>query len=785
MTVTQQPDVEAGPPRPGPADALRTAWSNFASSAGDIYSVLTHPAPWAVAARWVVGALIFLGLPLGQGTQWGLVYFVFGGNSTSYFNLFQGFSVGALYGILGVSIILIYRTSRIINFAAGAIGAVPAILALILDLQHGINYLIVLPIVLLGGPLVGAGTDVFVMRRFDRSPRLITTVVTIGVAQGLGVLGFFIPIWLGQKANNEGSLVPTPYDKVVLLHDNRGAAVLTGNQIAAFAVVLALTVGLAVFLRYTRIGIAMRASAENADRALLLGIPVQRVATVGWAIAGLISGLTIFVQAPLIGTPSDATLGFDTLLYGLAAAVVARMERFGVALGTGLAIGVLITSSVIRFSDDSVAAAIMLPLILIALVAQKGTMARAKAMGEGTWQTVKQFRPIPSEMRLLPEVARARWGVSALCVVVMVVLPFMPLLGGSNHLPQLSLLPLYGIVAVSLVILTGWGGQISLGQFGFVGLSAGVAGGLVANHNIDFFFALAIGIATGVVAAVLIGLPAVRIQGLQLAVATLAFSYAVADFALNPTYFVGKWILPTGYTAHLLRPVLYGAIDLTSFTDSGQRNFYYVCVAFLFLSVLAAYSFRRNRSGRILIAARDNERAAPAYAINLTRTRLAAFAVSGGIAGLAGVLFAYDQGNVVAGTYDPQYSILVFLAAAAAGVSSIGWTVFGVMFLEVFVLYGPSFYNLLGENLASVLPQLLTGPGLIFSLYLNPGGSAQYGFDQRDWWLRRIADRRGLLVPSLVADRRVEESESHLMEEAERHAVAEPDHALSAPGVGA
>ena len=715
----------------------------------------------ARTVRWIGAIVVF----------YYVVDLVFGSNSVSVANLIQGLALGSLYGIIGVGIILIYRTSRIINFAAGAVGAVPAIVALLLDLQYHVSYLAVLPIALVGGPALGALVDIVVMRRFNRSPRLITTVVTIGVAQSLAVLGFFIPIWMGQKATNMGSLVPTPWSGFAI-HNHRGQPTLSGNDIAAFIVVLALTAGLGAFLRYTRIGIALRASAENADRALLLGIPVKRVATAAWALAGLLSALAIFVQAPLTGTPSDASLGFDTLLYGLAAAVVARMERFGVALAAGLGIGVVITASIIGFGDDSVSSAFMLLIILGALLLQRRQMARATAGGEGTWQTVKQFRPIPSELRSLPEVVRARWGLGLVSAAFMVALPFLV---GAHNVSYITLLPLYAIVGVSLVVLTGWAGQISLGQFGLVGVAAGVSGGLVANHNIDFFAALGLGIVTGVVAAVVIGLPAVRIQGLYLAVATLAFSYAVQGFVLNNAYFIGRHILPSGLSAHLYRPVLYGIIDLTSFTDRGQRNFYYLCLVFLGLCMACAYAFRRNRSGRILIAARDNERAAPAYAINLARTRLAAFAVSGGIAGVAGVLFAYDQGNVVAGSYGPQASIIVFLAAATAGISSVGWTVFGVMFLEASVAFGPRIYDLLGSTWESVLPLLLTGPLLLVSLYFYPGGSAQNGFDARDRWLRRIADRRGILVPSLVADRRVEEeAEAAVVLEAERHVATVP-----------
>src|SRR5204862_6697406 len=112
----------------------------------------------------------------------------------------DGIALGSLYGILAVGLILIYRTNRIINFAAAAIGAVPAIWALLLDVQDHHNYLLVLPIALLGGLVFGALVDVLIMRRFSRSPRLIATVVTIGVAQGLAAVGFFIPVWMGAKA---------------------------------------------------------------------------------------------------------------------------------------------------------------------------------------------------------------------------------------------------------------------------------------------------------------------------------------------------------------------------------------------------------------------------------------------------------------------------------------------------------------------------------------------------------------------------------------------------------
>ena len=685
----------------------------------------------ARAGRWLTAIAVFVAV----------VELIFGLSAPDFVS---GLALGSLYGIIGVGIVLIYRTSRIINFAVGAVGAVPAVIALVLVFEYGVSYLTALPIVLVGGPLLGLLAHV-VMRRFDAVPRLIATVMTIAVAQSLAVLAFFIPVWLGQKATNQPTAtVTTPWQHVVW-HTSRGQPLLTGNEIAAFLTVAVVTVGLAAFLRLTRLGIALRASAENADRALLLGIPVRRVSAAAWALAGLLAALAIYVQAPLIGTPNDATLGLDTLLYALAAAVVSRMERFGVALAAGMGIGVLITATIINSGDNSIASSIMVLVILGALLTQPRRTARALDAGEGRWQTVKQYRPIPAELRKLPEVAAARWGMVVVGGGLMIALPYIL---GIDNASYLVLLPLYGIVAVSLVVLTGWAGQISLGQFGLVGASAGVAGGLVANHNIDFFAALGVGILTGVVAAVIVGLPSLRIQGLYLAVTTLAFGYAVPNYLLNGHYWLGAHILPSGLSAHLSRPVLYGRIDL-----SGDRTFYYVCLVFLALVMVAALAFRRNRSGRVLIALRDNERAAAAFAVSPARTRLAAFAISGGIAGLAGVLFAYAQQNVVPGTYEPQSSLTIFLAVAIAGVSSVPWAVVGAMGIEAAVVFGPRVYDLFhSTTIETTLPLLLTGPILLINAYFNPGGAAELGMQRRDNWLRGVAKRRGIAVPALVAD---------------------------------
>lgn len=706
----------------GPADRARAALGAVAGSGG--------PVRYAAVA---VAYLLFMNVVVGLSPA----------------NILNGIALGSLYGIVGVALVLVYRTNRVINFAAAALGAVPAITALLLTTTYGVSYVLTLPVAIIGGLGIGALTDIVVMRRFARSPRLIATVVTIGLAQTFAIIGFFLPIWFGERADAP-PVVSTPWAGLAF-ESSRGEPVLSGNQVFAFVVVGVLTVGLSLFFSRTRMGIAVRASAENAERASLLGVPVKRVGTVAWALAGLLSSLAIFAQAPLIGVPSDATLGFDTLLYGLAAAVVAGLDKMGTALFAGTGIGVLIFASVAKTGSNDLASALMLVLILAALLIRRGSLSRAQDTGVSTWQTVASFRPVPAELRDLPEVRTARYSLLGTAISLAVL---APVLAGENNLASLSLLPIYGIIAVSLVVLTGWAGQISLGQFGLVGIGAAVAGGIATDHNIDFFIACLLGIAAGALTAVIIGLPAIRIQGLYLAVTTLAFGFAMENYVLNKEYVLGDLLLPDGFSANLVRPLLYGRIDLES-----DRAYYYVCVVALALTMAAALAFRGNRSGRVLIATRDNQRAAAAYAVNPVRIRLAAFAVSGGMAGLAGTLFAYLQHSVIPGSYDVLSSLFVFLAATVAGLTSVWAAVIGVIAFQTAVLFGPFLWQALGDNFATIVPLLLTGPLLILNLYQAPGGLAGYAFAQRDRYLRRIADKHDILVPSLVADRRVEPPE--------------------------
>lgn len=661
-----------------------------------------------------------------------------------------GIAIGSLYGLMAVGAILIYRTNRIINFAVAGLGAVPAVLAILLQSKKGLPYFICLPIAIIGGALLGALADILIIRRFATAPRLILTVATLGLVQILAFIALYVPKWVGSKDAIQSAL-PTPWKGFVWRKAN-GAVILDGDYLFAFLFVIFLTFGLQAFFRFTRIGIALRASAENADRALLLGIPVRTVGTVAWLLAGLFASLSIFLRAPMVGVPVDGSLGYNILLYVLAAAVVARMDNIPMALAAGMGIGVLEQASVTRTGDSALSTAIMLVVVLVALGLQKGATARALDTGVTTWQAVKEFRPIPLELRKVPSVRIAKIALSTGVVALFVAGPYIV---GESKTGTLTLIPLYAIVAVSLVILTGWAGQISLGQFALVGVGAVTAGKLAADYNVDFFVALIAGAVAGALVAVLVGLPALRVTGLYLAVATLAFSGAMQYFFLNKKYPIGRNILPAGEFSRIDRPILWERIDLAQ-----PRTFYIFTLIFLAGILLAARSFRRNRSGRVLIAARENTRAAPAYGIPLARSRLAAFAISGGIASVGGVLIAYQQQQIDPSSYGIVTSIEIFMITVIGGLTSLTGAVIGAVVIQMVKYFG--------DKMLTGMSLLVTGPGLLLVLLILPGGFAEGFYRLRDRFLRRVAVRRNIHVPSLVADKRIE-----LIEQAERHAVEE------------
>jgi branched-chain amino acid transport system permease protein len=644
-------------------------------------------------------------------------------NSAPLGVVLQGVVFGTVTGLMAVGLVLIYKTSNIINFAYGGMGGVAGVLAVTLFLEAGLNYFAAIAIGLVVGLALGGLVEVTVIRRFANSSRLILTVATIGLAQILGGIELFIP-----RAFDATGLVggfQTPLTFSFSIHP----VVFTGDHLLILACVPPIIGALLWFLLRTDMGIAVRAAADNSERALLLGIPIRRISTVVWVIAGGLAGLTFILKAPFAGSVSTALGGVATLLLpALAASMVARMENLPLAFGAGVGLGVLEQLVFWNTGRASTIDVAFLAIILIALLAQRGRMSRAFE-GAGTWSMSGLVRNIPRELRHLPEVRFTRAGLIAAAVAAAVIIP-MGLGPGTVNLMSVALV--WGMVAISLVILTGWGGSISLGQFAIVGVGAVAAGNIAVRWNLDMFITLLIAGAAGGLIALLIGLPALRIRGLFLAATTLAFAVALDSFFLNPVNF------PNYIPGGLNRPVLWERFDLQN-----ELSMYYVCLAFLGLAILAARGVRNARGGRVLLATRDNARAAGAAGVPTTASKLSGFVLSGVIAGVAGGLYILLLRGVGAGSFQPTMSLEIFSMAVIGGLGSI----FGA-------LIGVFSFRLLRQVLTGELRLLVTGAGLLFVLFVLPGGLGEAILSIRDRFLRLVANRRGIIVPSLVADRR-------------------------------
>ncbi|HEX5267833.1 MAG TPA: ABC transporter permease [Acidimicrobiales bacterium] len=639
--------------------------------------------------------------------------------------------VGVVYGsvtALGAfGLILVYRANRFIFFANGALGSMVGVLAIGLVKVHGLNYWLALPGAVIIGALVGGGTEMSTIRRFGKAPRLLVTVASIGLAQLFGAIEL-----IGSTHEHFVSLTgsfspPLSMSLRIDVYTFHSSALLI---VAVVPVVIAF---LSWFLLRTDAGIAVRAAAENEDRALLLGIPVRRLSTIVWVVAGALTTLAFMLQAPFEGVkPGALSNGPTVLLPMLAAAVVARMESLPIAFVAAIGLGIM--DQLVRWntsSSPSIVWVFYLAVIVVALLAQSGKLSRAEESGASTWTAISVLKPIPDELKRLPEVL---WSRRALVLVVGAAFVLVPHGWSPSQQLLAGFAMVWALIGVSLVVLTGWGGHISLGQFGIAGVAAMVAGNLVAHFNLDFFLVMLISGAVGAAVALLVGLPALRIKGQFLAVTTLAMAVALDQYFLNTDTFP-QFIPQNG----VQRALLLQRFDLNNFYE-----LYLTCLAFLALAILVTRGLRKARGGRVLIGTRDNERAAQSAGVPTTRIKLAGFVVAGIIAGVAGAFDVLLLGSLNPGSFPALDSMTALVYAVIGGLGSVTGTLIGVLFFKF----------LETQTWLGQFRQAVPGIIVLYVLIAFPGGIGEVVYKLRDRLLRVVAARRGLVVPSLLADKR-------------------------------
>jgi branched-chain amino acid transport system permease protein len=673
---------------------------------------------WEPRTRQIASAGVIAVLVLGL---WALTARIWP-ESAPFGVIILGIIFGTATGLLAIGLVLIYRANTIINFSYAAMGAVGGVLMVNLYLEQKWPYYLTLAIGVATGLLLGGLIEFTVVRRFANASRLILTVATIGLAQLLGGVSALIPTIWDSPGLIGGFKTPVSFSFEI------SPIRITGDHLLIIFCVVPILLALAWFLLRTDVGIAVRAAADNAERALLYGIPIRRLQTIVWVVSGGLASLTFILKAPFAGAVSTAfgSIAF-LLLPALAAAVIARMESLPTAFLAG--IGLEIVAQLVFWNTRKASAVDVsfLVIILLGLLAQRKRISRATE-GAGTWSMTGVIKEIPRELKKLPEIRYAKWGLGAVAAFLVV---WVPLQTNASDVNLMTVALIWGIVGVSLVILTGWGGNISLGHFAIVGCGAIAFGNVATRWNIDLFLMLLIAGAAGAFVALLIGLPALRIQGLFLAATTLAFAVALDTFFLNPVNF------PDYIPGSITRPTLFERWDLAS-----EWVLYYLVLAFLVIAIVLARGVRRARSGRVLISTRDNYRASSAAAVPTTASKLSGFVLSGTVAGIAGGLYILVLQGTNAGTFLPAMSIDVFSISVIGGLGSIIGTLTSI--------FG---FRWLSRVLEGDLRNAVTGVFLLLVLMVMPGGIGQAVFAARDNILRWVANRRGIIVPSLLADK--------------------------------
>lgn len=634
----------------------------------------------------------------------------------------RGIVIGLLTALLAVGMALVYRANRVINFAQADLGFVPASLAVGLIVFSGLPYVFGFGVGMIAAIALGGVVELAFVRRFTKASRLVLTVATIGITQLLAVLALLVPQMWDKSAASQR--IPPPVDWKWTI----GTFILSASDIIALIVAPLAMVGVAIFLGATRLGTAIRGSAERSERALMLGIPVAWLSTLVWMIAAGLSFLALFLRAGILGLPLGAALSLVALVQALAALVIGRLRNLPTVATTGVALGVLEYGVAWNASSPLLVTPIVGGFVLVALLLQRRQYGRADRDEAAAWRLADEVRPLTAAVSRLPLVRLMRWGTAALVVLGVVL---VPLLLRTDQIIKATAVGVFAVIGLSLVVLSGWAGQISLGQMGFVAIGAAVSAKCTIEWNVDMSLALLVGGVAGAAAAFVVGLPALRLRGLYLAVTTLIFALAITSWLLNRQFF--EWVPQE----RVERLPLFGRIDVSTPT-----RFYVYTLVVLALVYLALRGVRHSRTGRAIVALRENELAAQAFSVSPVPVKLTAFTLSGGVAGIAGGLFVHLSQSFDLASYGAGASLDVFTSAVVGGLGSLFGGVLGAVFLR-------------GSQWFITAPEwrlLSSALGVLLVLLILPGGLASLVIKVRDRLVTLILGTNAD-VPTNVDDR--------------------------------
>ena len=586
------------------------------------------------------------------------------------FYLLLGSGAGAIIAALGLGLVITYQGSGVVNFAYGAMtmwsvyvyadlreGAYPFPIPGVPDRYHfgggDVGFGWAMALSLLTAALLGLLVYVAVFRPLAKAPALAKIVASVGLVV---VFTSLVDRRFSDKQNiRVGQILPR---EPVTITDN---LTVPRDGLWLALIVLLLAAALWGYSRFSRLGLVVRAAAENEKGAVLLGYSPTFLAGFSFVLASLIGAFVAILAAPMIQLTSTV-LTFGYLIPALGAALIGSFRYVVPTVITGFAIG-MVQSTFTKlqidlswFPDYGAREGLPFLVIIVAMVLfgeripDRGTVDRWKL------PAVPPAKVTP--MAVLVPVGAAVIGLLALG----------PLWRGAIMTTVIAT-----VIALSFVVVTGFGGQTSLAQMAFAGIAGFSLSKLAMNWDIPFPIAPLLAATVAAVFGVVVGLPALRLRGTNLAIVTLAGGVAIAEFFFKNPIFVGD--ASTG-GAKIPHPKL-GDWDLALVlgTKSSRPVFGILLVVVALLVALMVANLRRSATGRRILAVRSNERAAAAAGVNVARTKLMAFAVSAFIAGLAGTLMAYRFGAVSDASFGVVASLTALAVAYLGGITSVSGAV--------------------------------------------------------------------------------------------------------------
>ncbi|MFD8574311.1 ATP-binding cassette domain-containing protein [Streptomyces virginiae] len=564
----------------------------------------------------------------------------------------SGLVSGALYALLATGLVLSYSASGLFNFAHGATAYLCALT--FYELHSGLGWPAVpaaLLVVFVFAPGLGWGLDRLMFRRLARVGETAQIVATIGLLVALPAAG----LWAVELLADAGAPVKPAENRFGLpgvgpspakswqLTDGVG---IDSDQLITWVVTALVAVALWVLMRHTRIGLLLRAAVDNRSLTELRGISADRLSSVAWMIASVLAGLAGVLATPLLGLSAhDFTL---FLFVSATAAVIGRFASVPLAFAGGLGLGVLqnLVAGYASFAESVTGFRTAVPFLILfggLLVLTR----RSRTAGVAAVDA-------PPVDHLAGASWGRRWGVWAagaglLCVALYTVTtPFW-----SGLLAQGLAVAL---VFMSFTVVTGLGAMVSLAQGTFV-TGAALVAGLLMSRGWPFVAALAVGTCAAALLGALVALPALRLGGRSLALATLALAF-LADQVL----FQLRWLRngDTGWSVP--RPVV-GPVDL-----SDDRALGVALVLLVTLVAAGLTALRGSPSGRAMLAVRSAPAAAVASGVSVLRTKLLLFTLSAGLAGFGGVLYASYNTRITATDFTAMTGLVWLAVVVAAGV---------------------------------------------------------------------------------------------------------------------